>query len=494
MELRRRRLQKRGAWQPHSPFVIAAQEGSQRIVVAVNDMAARFGIVPGITLSRARVIHPEVKAAPARPHADARALDKLAVRALRYSPLVAPCPPDGLWIDATGAAHLFGGETDMVWNITQRLRAAGITARTAMAGTPGAAWAWARFGTIDPVLVPGAEKSAIDPLPLAALRLPAATLQSMRHVGLKTIGDLKRMPRATLPMRFGKEVLTRLDQATGFASEAIAPILPPAAKRRTLQFAEPIGTPEDLQRVIDLLTRQLCDDLDDAHEGARKLDLVFARTDGAAQMIRLGTARPSRDAKHLAKLLGEKLATVDPGFGIESATLTAWRTEILEAVQLDTHGSAADTARDLGELVDRLANRLGGRNVFKIAAVASDIPERAGIAADPLRDPLRAATVDTWPRHWPRPARLFAAPEPVNVIALLPDYPPAKFRWRDEMHTVRTADGPERIFGTWWNAAAEAGETRDYFRVENERGERYWMFRKTRPGDEARWYVHGVFA
>ena len=489
MELRQRRMRRRGVWQPLSPFVIAAQDGQQRVVVAVNDVAARYGIAVGITLSRARVIHPEVKAAPAHPHADARALDRLTVRALRYSPLVAPCAPNGLWIDATGAAHLFGGETAMVWNITQRLRAMGITARTAMAGTPGAAWAWSHFGSRHPVLTPGEEKAALACLPLPALRLSAPVVQSMRHVGLKTIGDLQRIPRATIPMRFGAEVLLRLDQAMGFASEAIMPILPPTAKRRHVDFAEPIATPEDLQRTIDLLTQQLCTDLDSTHEGARKLDLMFGRTDGAMQMIRLGTSRPSRDAKHLAKLLGEKLSTVDPGFGIENATLTAWHVESLQAQQLETAGGAVSNARDVGELVDRLVSRLGVRNVFKIAPVASDIPERAAVPADPMR-----TTSGAWLRHLPRPTRLFAPPEPVNVIALLPDYPPAKFRWRDEMHTVRAADGPERIFGEWWQAPREGSEVRDYFRVENDRGERFWMFRKFCPGDEARWYVHGVFA
>lgn len=488
MDVRRHRLRRKGAWQAEAPFVIAAQEGQQRIVVAVNATAARGGIVPGLTLSRARVILPEVTSVLAQPNADARALENLTVRALRYSPLVASCPPDGLWIDATGATHLFGGEETMVRGIVQRLRAAGLHARAAMAATPGAAWACAHYGN-DLVLAPGAEKTALDALPLPALRLEHAAVQSMRHVGLKTIGDLKRIPRATIPMRFGAKVLLRLDQAMGHAPEAITPILPPRAKRRRVDFVEPISTPEDLQRVIDRLTEQLCEDLGQTDEGARKLDLTFARTDGRMETISLGTSRPTRDAKHLAKLLGEKLPTVDPGFGIESATLTAWRVDPLQAVQMDTDGSNAVQSRDMGELVDRLSNRLGPRQVFKIAAVASDIPERAAVPCNPMTPSTTA-----WPFSWPRPPRLFTRPEPIHVIALLPDYPPAKFRWRDEMHNVRAADGPERIFGEWWRAPGEVGEARDYFRVENEQGERYWLYRVTQPGQDARWYVHGVFA
>ena len=494
MDLRKRRLRQANAWQPDKPFVIAVREGQQHSVVAVNAAAAARGIAPGMAVSRARVIQPGVKVEPARPQEDARALDRLAVRALRYSPLVAPCPPDGLWIDATGVARLFGGEGAMVSGIARRLRAVGLAARTAMAGNPAAAWAWSHYGQGDPVLTPSAEHCALENLALPALRLPQSTVLALRHVGLKTIGDLRRIPRATIPMRFGADVLRRLDQAFGIASEAITPILPPTAKQRHLNFAEPTATPEDLRRTIVLLTDGLCRDLEESQEGALRLDLVFARVDKQMQAIRIAAARPSRDARHLTKLLTEKLPTVDPGFGIEAATLTAWRVSTLQPIQLETDGRAAAAEQGLGELIDRLVNRLGARNVFRIRPVASDIPERAAVPANPMA-PQSVQNHD-WPRNLTRPVRLFSPPEPVTVIALLPDYPPAKFRWRDETHTVRIADGPERIFGEWWNSPREVGEVRDYFRVENDRGERYWLFRAGGTGDsrDDRWYLHGAFA
>ena len=179
-------------------------------------------------------------------------------------------------------------------------------------------------------------------------------------------------------------MLLRLDQAWGLAPEAITPILPPTAKRRYLNFIEPIATPEDLQRVIVLLTDGLCADLEESQEGALKLDLVFERVDDEMQVIRAAMARPSRDAQHIAKLLTEKLPTIDPGFGIEAATLTAWRVGALQPVQLATDGRAAAAEQDWGALVDRLVNRLGPRNVFKIKAIASDIPERAAVPANPM--------------------------------------------------------------------------------------------------------------
>jgi len=491
MDLRKRRLREAGAWQPDKPFVIAALEGQQNTIIAVNDAAAAHGIAPGMALSRARVIYPDVKAEPASPEGDARALERLAVRALRYSPLVAPCPADGLWIDATGAAHLFGGEAAMVKGITRRLRAVGITARTAMAGTPGAAWAWARYGAGDPVLAAGSEQQALDALPVRALRLSQDIVQTLRHVGVKTIGELRRIPRATIPIRFGRDVLRRLDQALGLACEAITPISPPAARCRRMDFAEPIAAPEDLQRIIHLLTQGLCGDLEKAGQGALKLDLIFVRIDAHPQTIRIAAARPSRGPGHLAKLLIDKLPTVDPGFGIESAVLNAWRVDVLRPLQLGTDGHQVHAEKDLGELVDRLANRFGAANVFTFAPVASDIPERAVRRSHPLK----AAVLPGWPAHWPRPMRLLTPPEPVTVISLLPDYPPVRFRWRDESHTVRIADGPERIFGEWWKAQEEVAEVRDYFRVENDRGERYWLFRTSAgfSGPGGQWYLHGLF-
>ena len=343
MECRKRRLRHTDAWQPDKPFVITASEGQQQTVVAHNRAAAACGITSGISLARARVITPEVRNEPATPEEDAQALRRLAFRALRYSPLVAPCSPNGLWIDATGAAHLFGGEAAMVQDIGKRLRAVGLSARTAMAGTPGAAWAWARFGRHDPILPCGAERHALNDLPLAALRLPEKTLSALRHIGIRTIAELRALPRKTLPIRFGPDVLLRLDEALGFVSEAITPIFPPAAKCARLAFAEPIAAPEDLERTITALCERLCADLDEAHQGARKLDLVFTRTDSFTETIRIGLSRPSRDAAHLIKLLIDKLTTVDPGFGIETAVLTAWRVESLQPAQLSTDGAQCNT-------------------------------------------------------------------------------------------------------------------------------------------------------
>jgi protein ImuB len=488
IEARIRRAQTIAAWQD-KPFVIADLEGRQQTLLAVNAAAAEEGIQPGMPVSHARAIFPNVRIAPAEPTEDARALRRLAGWCLRFSPFVAPCPPDGLWIDATGVAHLFGGEQEMLGKIAALFAKNNLTVRVAMAHTPGAAWAWARFGERRTVLevAPG----ALNPLPITALRIGSDAAQSLWRVGIKTIGELRKIPRKTIPIRYGADTLRRLDQALGFLPESIDTILPPSAKQRCLTFVEPISVVEDLERATRRLTEELCVDLETAQEGARKLDLIFQRADNTLQAIRIGTARPSRDPKHLAKLLLEKLDTVDPGFGIETATLTAWRINPLTPLQMDTEESAAADAHDLGELVDRLGNRVGEKNVFRFLPVASDIPERAAERVAPMTT-ITAA----WPANLPRPIRLLSPPELVNVTALLPDYPPALFSWRGEARKVRCADGPERIFGEWWRNSKEVSEIRDYFRIEDESGERYWLFRDSRlsPEQTYRWYLHGIFA
>ncbi|MGE4064417.1 MAG: DUF6504 family protein [Rhodospirillaceae bacterium] len=487
MELRLRRLQ--DSELQDKPVVIANLEDQQRMVLAVNAIAAADGITPGLALAHARAVQPALIALPAQPLDDARALDRLASWCLRYSPLVSPCAPDSIWIDATGAAHLFGGEEKMLTTIKGAMADHGLTARVAMATTPGAAWALSHFGK-ESITVSTAPAD-VNPLPITALRLDLEIVRSLWRVGLKTIADVRRMPRASLPKRFGKQLLARLDQALGYAPEAIEAVLPPLAKRKRLTFAEPIGTAEDLKRAIGILAPQLCAELEKTQEGARKLDLLFFRTDNRVETIRISLARPSRNPAHFEKLLSDKVETVDPAFGIEAAVLTAWRVEQLWPKQTDVESGLAGGAGDISDLVDSLANQIGVRNVYRVAARASDIPERAEKHVDAVE-----RTVGTWPAHLPRPIRLFASPEPVEVMALMPDYPPAKFTWRGESRLIKRADGPERVFGEWWQDPREVAEVRDYFRIEDEAGERLWLYRDGRLTAENRyrWFVHGVFA
>ena len=479
---------------PERPLVIAGRDGRRRAVVAADWAAQALGVRPGLALTQAQARVPDLHIEPADPAADAAALERLALWALRrYSPVVAIDPPDELLIDATGVAHLFGGEAALLRDLRARLTAACIRARVGLAETVGAAHALARFGAHPTMMVASGETgAAVAALPLAALRLDPAVVERLRRLGFENIADLAATPRASLALRFGSEPGRRLDQMFGRLAEPIQPIHPPELLHIRRAFAEPISVPETLARNTGQLVEALCPLLEAQGLGARRLDLLFHRVDNAVQAIRIGTAKPERDVKRLTRLLTDGLETVDPGFGVEVMLLIATLAEPLAFRQGDMLGR--DTDADVSALVDILANRLGADKLYRAAPAESDLPERSVCRVTPLARPAGAS----WPEQWSRPSRLLSPPEPVDTVALLPDQPPVHFTWRGVRRRVKRADGPERVFGEWWRRDAETAAVRDYFVVEDESGERFWLFRSGDGEDPAtgdlRWYIHGVFA
>ena len=496
------------------PLVTTAHDGRRMAVAAVDAAAAALGLHPGMTLAQAQALVPNLAPLPADPEADTAALRRLAGWCLRYAPLTAPDAPDGIWLDITGCAHLHGGETKLLRDLVGRLEAQGLAARAAAADTPGAAHAVARFSGEAVRVIPVSDaEAALAPLPIASLRLPAETAEGLRLLGLETVAQLAATPRAPLARRFGSVVATRLDQALGTVFEPIAPVFPPDLVQARRTFIEPLLTAEAFATVIAHLTAQVCADLEKAGQGARRLDLLFERVDGSVQYLRAGTARPSRDARHLARLLGEKLERIDPGLGVEAMHLVAPRVEPLIYAQTAaslSDGEAAD--KDVSPLVDRLENRLGTHRIWRAEPVESDVPERSvrresALAPRHSMLPLRSASLSRrsappprhpgWPADLPRPVRLLDPPQPGDAMALLPDQPPIAFTWRRVRHRVRRADGPERIAGEWWKRAGEMRSVRDYFRVEDEEGRRFWLFRRGDGEDAAtgdlRWFLHGFF-
>ncbi len=452
-----------------------------------------------MAVSQAQAMLPGLQVETADPDADAAALRRLAAWCLRFSPLVSPCPDDGVWIDISGCAHFHGGECRMLRDMVRRLAASGLSARAAVADTPGCAHAMARYGA-EPLTVvpPGGAADALAALPVAALRLDAGCAEALRRLGFERIGALMAAPRAPLARRFGANALRLLDQALGRAAEPIEPLLPPELCRVRQGFPEPIATPEDLARVTTLLAGALCGKLLRRNLGACRLDLVFQRVDGVAQWVRVGTAAPSRDAAHLTRLLTAQIETVDPGFGIESVMLSAPVTARLGARQTVADLAADAAGPDLTVLVDTLSNRLGAAHVYRAAAVESDIPERSVRRAPPLPRHTLGALPAAWPAALPRPPRLLTPPRQVETVALLPDHPPVQFTWRRKSHRIRHADGPERIYGEWWRSDDEVFAVRDYFQLEDEAGQRFWLFRNGDGQDAAtgdlRWFLHGLFA
>ncbi|WP_292037124.1 MULTISPECIES: Y-family DNA polymerase [unclassified Brevundimonas] len=478
---------------PERPMVLVGRDRRRRILTACSPAARALGLRPGMAATQAHALAPDLSTFDAEPGRDAEALERLALWALRrYAPICAADEPDGLAIDATGAAHLRSGEAGLLQDMETRLGAAGIQARAAIAPTYGAAWALARFASAPTMVAEGEVGAALAPLPLAALRLEPDLLDALGRMGFETVLDLERQPRAPLSLRFGPQPGRRLDQALGRMHEPITPVSEgeqPCAER---VFAEPIGAPETLERYAALLVDDLCAQLERAGTGARRLDWLCHRVDNRIEAVRISLARPVRDRRRLTRLLRDRVESIAPGFGIERMTLAASITLPLNW-RPGPSGLSDPDVPDVAALVDLLVNRVGAGRLYKLEPRESDVPERSVRRTEPLA----ASTLPAWAGDWPRPIRLFRTPEPVETLALLPDNPPAWFTWRGVRRRISRADGPERIYGEWGCRDAELWAVRDYFQVEDEAGERFWLFRAG-DGEDARtgaqnWFIHGKF-
>ncbi|WP_312406961.1 DUF6504 family protein [Brevundimonas sp.] len=477
---------------PDTPLVLIGRQGRKRVVLAADPAARAHRLHPGMAATQARALVADLIVHPFDPAGDAAGLDQLALWALRrYAPIVAADPPDGLVLDVTGAGHRYGGDEGLLEDLIAQTAAVGLGAHAALADTWGAAHALAR-NLAEPTIVVARGGAAIRRLPLRALRLPADMVDGLGRLGIDAIGELEAKPRAPLALRFGPELIRRLDQAYGRAQEPITPIDAPELIQVRRVFAEPIGAPETLARYTLKLVEALSGALEAQGLGASRLDLRFERIDNRTEAIRVGLARPVRDVARLTRLLCDKIETVDPGLGVEVMVLAA-----PVVLPLDWSPSSGDlggpATPDIGDLVDLLANRLGPQNLYRLAPAQSDVPERSIRKLPPTAPPVP----ETWTRRWPRPSRLLAQPEAIEAVALLPDQPPVAFSWRGVRHRVRRADGPERIFGEWWRRDGERDAVRDYFQLEDEAGARFWVYRRgdgeqSQTGDLS-WWLHGLF-
>ncbi|NNM72476.1 Y-family DNA polymerase [Enterovirga aerilata] len=469
----------------------AARDGSRRLVAAADEAALAIGLRPGQTIAHAQASVPGLVVVEAEPEADLLALGELARWCGRYSPVVQADPPDGVLIDIAGSSHLFGGETGAVRDLLRRVRRSGYSAHASLADTPGAAWAVARFGGGGIVPTGGAAK-AVAPLPVAALRLEGETCRALALLGVERVGQLAALPRAQLTRRFVRTLFERYERVTGLAPDPLAPIVPREAPCVRRAFPEPLGHLDALAAALERLTGELCRELERRGEGLRLLDTILRRVDGQPVSLRVGASLPTRDPAHCVRLVGERLQTVDPGFGIDEMALLAARVEPLRARQEEAVATLEAETRDaaaLAPLVDRLGVRLGTERVFRAAPVESRVPERS-VKRVPALAPV---TGISWPEALPRPSRIIDPPEEVRATALLPDYPPKSFVWRRVRYNVASADGPERVHGEWWISDAKMAELRDYYRVEDEKGRRFWLFRNAPTPEGTRWWLHGRF-
>lgn len=490
-ERMRERAERGSGPAPPEPFALVTRAGNALRLSAVDKAAQALGLAPGMTLADARARCPALAVEQADPEADARELDRLVREMVRFTPTVSADPPDGIILDVTGCAHLFGGEERLA---RQAVALAGYTMLHAFASNALAARALARHG---------GNGEDVLPLPIAALELDEDALAALRRAGLRTIGDLARRPMRTLAARFGEETVMRLRQMLGEVPSPLVPHRDPAPIRLGARFAEPLIRTDDALDVIEDLLVQAAREMEARKLGGRRFGVVLHRSDNARRRLMVETGQPVRDPAVVLRLLRERIETLadplDPGFGFDAIDLAVFRTEPLHSRQMALESREEERTDGLSALIDRLSVRLGAEKVRRLTPCDTHLPERAQVL-----EPAMQARAGAWPMATdrpPRPLLLFDPPQPVEAIAGVPDGPPQRFRWRGRLHEVRLAEGPERIGAEWWrrregHLPGESGLTRDYYRIEDGEGRRYWIFRhglfEEKP--DPRWYLHGVFA
>lgn len=466
---------------PDAPVVLTVEGTHGLIIHAVTKAAAERGAKAGARLTDARALDPSLLAVPADPEGDCALLQRLAKWAQRWSPLMEVDGGDALRLDVTGVAHLFGGEEALRQDVVTRFAIMGLTARAAIAPTAAAAWALSRFGG-----------DALEPLHVSALRLEPDTVRTLERLGLKTVGALAALPRLALARRFrgAENVIDALDRMLGRKPEPMTAIADDPPPRASLRLEEPATHVEAATQALDRLIPKLVIELEERRLGARRLSLHGFRVDGSVATASVATTIPSREPKHLGRLLTDKAAALDPGFGFDAFALVADWTEDLGAAQ-ESLVEEPSGERDLARLIDRLTVKLGPRAVRRPQPFESHLPERACGWVSALQKAEPVDRPDT-----PRPQRMLDRPEAIAVIYATPEGMPRRFVWRRGVHDIARVEGPERIAPEWWRERSSA-RLRDYYRVEDESGRRYWIYREGLVGDGRggvpEWYIHGLF-
>lgn len=471
------------------PFVLAAPERGRMVVKAANCIAEKNGITAGMVVADAKALFPTLQILDDKPELPAKLLNALAEWCLRYTPAIAVDMPDGLLLDMTGCAHLWGGEKEYLKEIVLKLRTSGYDVRAAIADTIGTAWAVARFGRVTPLINAGEQAAALATLPPTALRLEPTIVQRLEKLGLYTIGSFMHMPREVLRRRFGTLLLKRLDQALGTEDELIIPVQLPEPFQERLPCLTPVRTAKGIEMALESLLEKLSKRLAAEGKGLRTCILKCFRVDNNIQQISISTGRASRHTAHLCKLFEIKIATLRPDLGFELFLLEASVVEDLSAEQealWNSNGDHDDPA--VAELLDRLVIKVGAGTIRRYLPDEHYWPERSVKLAFSLQE---KPTTD-WRTDLPRPIHLLPQPESITVTVPIPDYPPMLFHYGGKLHKVKRADGPERIEQEWW---IEEGLYRDYYCVEDENGRRYWLFRLGHyDSGEPKWFLHGFFA
>jgi protein ImuB len=483
------RLQREDPARETRPFAVIREDKEHFYIAAVNILASQAGIISGVRFADARTLLPDLEAIPDDPEENARVKQRLMEWCGRYSPLVADDGFGGIVLDITGCAHLFGGEVALLQDLQTRVLKSGYRVRGSIADTLGAAWALTRYAKR--VIITGEElPGVLDPLPVEALRLPKEITSELRRVGLTTIAALRKIPRQPLAVRYGSGILLRLDQAFGHAEEPITPHRVPAPYRAGRTLAEPIGTIGAVEYVLLDLLQEICSQLEKGHAGARQLNLDCYRVDGTVAACCISTSKPLRSIAHLMRLFSEKLDMLDAGFGIETLVLSVTGFDKFDPAQLNLQfdqGQEEDGPVD--ELIERLGLRLGFQQLCRFRIRESLLLEHA-VEFRPVTVPVLPNAA--WPEHRTRrPVYLIRPAIPIEVSALPPDESPVQFRMGSQLHRIVRMEGPERPTPEWWREESLPWDERDYYRIEDEHGARFWICREKKSSDATRWFLCG---
>ncbi|WP_247712185.1 Y-family DNA polymerase [Qipengyuania qiaonensis] len=470
-------------------------------LVALNRKAIACGLAAGTSLADALAIVPGLAVHDCDPVADADLLGRIADGCMRFTPMIALDGADGIMLDITGGAHIFGGERELACEVQDWLDSGQVEARLARGSSAEAAHALARFHQGDVV----EERAAIRALPVAALELDSESDLGLRRAGFRTIGDVLDRPRNVIAARFGAAIIYHLERLVGALSKPVNPRRHRPSRTFRRLFAEPIANKDYAMGVLRELLDKAHASLFEEDLGARAFEARFCRVDGLTQRLYVETSLPTRDSAAIARLFDERLDgladPLDPGFGFDSIELAISRTELLKPEQDDLEKETGQ-GNSLAETLDILGIRLGRNRLLRFRPHDTHIPEDAQtalFAVDTTRSFSWARAKAGEPPS--RPLQLFDPPRPIAVIAEVPDGPPRRFRWQGKLRDAARYEGPERIAAEWWKSAGDPlGRdqlTRDYYRIEDTDGRRYWVFRHGLHGretDNPNWYMHGLFA
>lgn len=469
------------------PLVLSEPSHGKMIVAAPDHLARKQGIYKGMAVADARAIIPSLKVIDHKPRLLPKLFQAMAEWCIRFSPVVAIDGTEGLLLDVTGCTHLWGGDEKYVQEIKKRFLSKGYSIRLAMADTIGTAWAVSRFGKIE-VVERGKNAEALRLLPPEGLRLDTETSTRLHKLGLNRIGDFMSMQKTALRRRFGSQIISRLQQALGVEEEFLEPVCPAEPFQERLSCLDPVTTATGISIALETSLGALCAKLRSEEKGLRSAVFKCFRLDGRVEQVKIATSHATHSTKHILKLFESKLPDIEPAEGIELFELAAPLVEDHSPAQEKLWENLGAGEKNISEFIDRVISRIGSGYISRYVPEEHYWPERSFKQATSI---LEKPSIE-WPANKPRPVHILLYPEQIDVTAPIPDYPPMLFRRRGKLHTVKKADGPERIEQEWW---LQEGRHRDYYVVEDEEGKRYWLFRSGHYGTPScKWFLHGFFA